>query len=179
MINKILNLIETNQSFANKLFEFYESVDKNKDLFDLLYPKELHKKLNHICWLYFSSFQEFSLIGIDSDNNAFAITDNLDLRIINGFQNLPYEIIRVYTGFHDTVDNYFQAFPETKQLLKEYETWCRYNNIPLDEHHIYHDEDGNLFNEYFEINGSIVDREDISNADLILDVENLFGKNIE
>lgn len=178
-MNKILNLITTNQNIANKLFEFYEMADKNKDLFDLLYPKELHKKLNHIHWLYFSNFQEFSLIGVDSDNNVFAITDNLDLRIIKGFQNLPYEIIRVYTGFHDKTDNYFQAFPETRQLLMEYETWCIVNDIPLDEHKIYHDENGNLFNEYFEIEGSIIDREEINNSNLVLEANNLFGKDIE
>lgn len=178
--NKILTLLKTNKNIADYLFQFSAMPKDNKELFELLYVPEFHDRLKNIDWLYFSTFQEFVLIGVDPNNNVVAIDDSLDLKLVYGIQNIPYEIIRMQSM--DETEDYFNKYKnigvDLSSILKEYEIWCRDNNIPLDEHHIYHDEDGNLFNEYFEIENSIVDREDIKNAVLALIAKNLFGKNI-
>jgi len=55
---------------------------------------------------------------------------------------------------NETVEEYFEKFEDEgyKETLKKYEQWCKKNNIELDKNKIYHDENGKLFDKYFDKN---------------------------
>lgn len=107
-------------------------------------------------WLYRSIFRETPIIGIIN-----SLTDDIVVGITNDagvgdicelFDSFPYEVLRDSLQYEDNQNtaNYFLNYPDFHQALLKYEAWAKENNIQLDKYNIYHNENGELFKEYFE-----------------------------
>lgn len=153
---KLTKLIESNKNIAEKLFYFSSWIDSKKDtsLFITDENKELTEGTE---WIYQSSLQSFMLIGIfEWDGNVFAhaIDDQADYAgCINAFQDIPYEMIRreCYYTKDKSVNSYFEKNSDVENLLKEYEKYCHEHNIIIDKENVYHDENGSMFEKYFDL----------------------------
>lgn len=85
------------------------------------------------------------MLGLYQDN-IIAISEDFELfRFCDYFQDIPYEIYRRHFGIYESDRE------EYVHKLKEYEIWCRKNNIVVDPNNYYHDENGDIFKEYFEL----------------------------
>lgn len=72
---------------------------------------------------------------------------NEDCQIIvycKNIQDIPFESYRQFFYILESEKE------EHLKKLKEYEQWLKDNNIPIDPDRIYHDAQGNIFDEYFE-----------------------------
>ena len=52
----------------------------------------------------------------------------------------------------ELVQSVFDKNKDFETDLLKYEEWCKSNGIKLDMQKVYHDENGNLFTQYFEKN---------------------------
>ncbi len=152
-VDKILDLLKIDNNIADDLF-MYDGFPEDIKLYTG-YEADNHDYTN-IKWLFQTHHQNLTLVGINIlDNTIWTIDDDGDLhQDCNSLQDFPYEIIRIDCGFtkNETVEDYFQKYPNYKETLKKYEQWCKYNNIELDKQKIYHDENGNLFKYCFDKN---------------------------
>lgn len=99
---------------------------------------------NNTQWLYKGDGRLTVMLGLYQDN-IIAISEDFELfRFCDYFQDIPYEIYRRHFGIYESDRE------EYVHKLKEYEQWCRDNNIVVDPNNYYHDEDGEIFKEYFE-----------------------------
>ena len=99
---------------------------------------------NNTQWLYRGDGRLTVMLGLYQDN-IIAISEDFDLfRFCDYFQDIPYEIYRRHFGIYESDRK------EHVHKLKEYEQWCRDNNIVVDPNHYYHDENKDIFKEYFE-----------------------------
>lgn len=85
------------------------------------------------------------MLGLYKDN-IIAISEDFELfRFCDYFQDIPFEIYRgSYELFDDIRDSH-------EDKLKKYETWCKNNGIIVDPNNYYHDENGEIFKGYFEL----------------------------
>ena len=153
-MNNILKYIKENKKISDLLFYVSEIVDKNTDT-SLWIRNKYKKDLKEVKWIYISKLQDFNLIGVENINNksyVVAIDTQGEQVWVNHFQDIPYEIIRlqIKNNEKESVEEYFQKYPESKKILNEYEAWCKENLIELDPDNIYHDRNGNMFTHYFE-----------------------------
>lgn len=99
---------------------------------------------NNTQWLYRGDGRLTVMLGLYQDN-IIAISEDFELfRFCDYFQDIPYEIYRRHFGIYESDRE------EYVHKLKEYEQWCRDNNILVDPNNYYHDENGEIFKEYFE-----------------------------
>ena len=102
--------------------------------------------VNQTKWLYSGVSFLTIVIGLYKDN-IIGISEDFELlKFCDYFQDIPFEIYR----------RNFDAFDSQRnshlEYLKKYEQWCRDNNIVVDPNNYYHDENGEIFKEYFELN---------------------------
>lgn len=153
---KVVELIKNNKSIAKKLFYFSSWINSKKDT-SLFITDENQELVEGTEWIYQSSLQSFMLVGVFEWEGKFlthAIDDQTDYAgCINAFQDIPYEIIRreCYYTKDKSVKSYFEKNPDVEKLLNEYEQYCNDQNIKIDKEKVYHDENGDLFNKYFEL----------------------------
>ena len=154
--DKIVQLIRNNELIAKKLFYFSSWIDSEKDT-SLFITDENKELVEETEWIYQSSLQSFMLIGIfewEKKVLTHAIDDQTNYAgCINAFQDIPYEIIRreCYYTKDKSVKSYFQKNPDVEKLLKEYKKYCCEKNVQIDKEKIYHDKNGKIFSEYFEL----------------------------
>jgi len=150
-VKLILELMKQDKEIRDHLFEWSSMNDKND--FSVYFNEE--NDYSHIDWIYESSQQEAALIGIGENDEVYAIeSEGMFFSLCNGFQNVPYEFIRIgcqYTD-HELVSEYFVKYIgiNLEPILKRYESWCKANGIELDKDKVYHDSNGKLFEKYFE-----------------------------
>lgn len=96
-------------------------------------------------WLYKGSLYLTVILGIYKDK-IIAINEDFFLVVFcDHIQDIPFEIYRRgFSFFEPNRDEHLKK-------LKQYEEWCRNNGIAVDPDNHYHDEDGNIFSEYFEL----------------------------
>lgn len=100
---------------------------------------------NDTQWLYRGDGDLTVMLGLYKDN-IIAISEDFEIfRFCDYFQDIPFEIYRrSYELFDGIRDSH-------KDKLKKYEIWCKNNGIFVDPNHYYHDENGEIFKEYFEL----------------------------
>lgn len=133
-----------------QLFKYDKNVEYTE--LDIYLSKEDQLKYKQINWLYISNEDSACLIGLN-DNHVCAIDSEGILRFIcQDIQNIPYEFLRKNSEYTDneTLNELFQLEKGLKEELFNYENYCNYNNIILDEQKIYHNENGELFTHYFD-----------------------------
>lgn len=101
--------------------------------------------VNQTKWLYSGVSFLTIVIGLYKDN-IIGISEDFELlKFCDYFQDIPFEIYRRnYEAFDSRRQNHLEC-------LKQYEQWCRDNNIVVDPNNYYHDENGEIFKEYFEL----------------------------
>ena len=101
--------------------------------------------VNQTKWLYSGVSFLTIVIGLYKDN-IIGISEDFELlKFCDYFQDIPFEIYRRnYEVFDSRRQNHLEC-------LKQYEQWCRDNNIVVDPNNYYHDENGEIFKEYFEL----------------------------
>lgn len=143
-------------------FEFFKTVKNNyllAELFDYdpnsledirLYVEQFEDMpgediANNAQWLYKGDGTLTVMLGLYKDN-IIAISEDFELfKFCDYFQDIPFEIYRRHYGI-------FRSFRyEYITKLKQYEQWCRDHGIAVDPDNHYHDEHGNIFSEYFEL----------------------------
>ena len=96
-------------------------------------------------WLYKGSLYLTVILGIYKDK-IIAINEDFFLVVFcNHIQDIPFEIYRRGFSFFE------KNRDEHLKKLNQYEQWCRDNGIAVDPDNHYHDEHGNIFSEYFEL----------------------------
>lgn len=100
---------------------------------------------NNTQWLYKGDGRLTVMLGLYQDN-IISIGEDFDLlKFCDYFQDIPYEIYRRHFCIYESDRE------EYVQKLKEYERWCQDNDIIVDPNHYYHKENGEIFDEYFEL----------------------------
>lgn len=116
--------------------------------------KETEKEYAGITWLYECDEQSAAFIGMD-DNEVVAIdSEGFLVSVCEGIENIPYELLRLHSLYakDELVKSVFDKNKAFEADLLNYEEWCKNNVIALDVQKIYHDENGNLFTNYFDKN---------------------------
>ena len=133
-------------------FQYRREFEK-KDIKRFLNP-DILKETQGILWLYFSNEQNYSLIGVEKENVYALDSEGFLVDICIGIENIPYELLRVLSesGDDGSVKDILQYNQEFELDLLKYEKWCKENNIILDKNRIYHNENGKLFDKYFNKN---------------------------
>ena len=133
-------------------FQYRREFEK-KDI-KIFLNQDILKDTQDIFWLYFSNEQNYSLIGVEKENIYALDSEGFLVDICIGIENIPYELLRVLSesGDDGSVKDILQYNQEFELDLLKYEKWCKENNIILDKNRIYHDENGKLFDKYFNKN---------------------------
>lgn len=119
------------------LNDYLLEIEKSNDNLEI-------KKSRETKWIYSGDLFTPYFIGLLNDR-VMAINQDAECFIYcNHFQDIPFESYRQF---------FYRMESEKKEhleKLKEYKQWLKDNNIPIDPDCIYHDENGELFDEYFE-----------------------------
>ena len=133
-------------------FKFEKEADKSS--LELYLNKETEKEYAGMNWLYECEEQSAAFIGIDN-NEVFAVdSEGFLVSVCEGIENIPYELLRLHSLYakDELVQSVFDKNKDFENDLLKYEEWCKSNGIKLDMQKVYHDENGNLFTQYFEKN---------------------------
>ena len=133
-------------------FKFEKEADKSS--LELYLNKETEKEYAGMNWLYECEEQSAAFIGIDN-NEVFAVdSEGFLVSVCEGIENIPYELLRLHSLYakDELVQSVFDKNKDFETDLLKYEEWCKSNGIKLDMQKVYHDENGNLFTQYFEKN---------------------------
>lgn len=131
-------------------FKFEKEADKES--LKVYLNKETEKEYAGMNWLYECEEQSAAFIGVDN-NEVFAIdSEGYLVSICEGIENIPYELLRLHSLYakDELVQSVFDKNKDFETDLLKYEEWCKNNGIDLDIQKIYHDENGNLFTQYFD-----------------------------
>lgn len=131
-------------------FKFDKESDK-KSLKTYL-NKETEKEYAGITWLYECNAENICLVGIENNVVSAIDSEGALVSVCEGLENIPYELLRAETRYaeDELVQDVFNYDKDFATDLLKYEDWCKNNNVDLDIQKIYHDENGNLFKEYFD-----------------------------
>jgi len=152
---KIIDLLKKDKEIAQVLFKFSTWFDEKRD-FPLYINKNNKELVEGTEWIYVSSSQKFTLIGLIKINDKLlvqAVDEQCDYAgWIHAFKNIPYEFLRRRMFYEDeNTEIVLSDNPDYYNVLKRYEKICEDNSILLDEEKVYHDENGKIFPEYFEL----------------------------
>ena len=146
-----------NQINLDIIKQFKEIFAYNKDFqqsdVEIYLNQEIIDNCNGIQWLYWSEEQTYGVIGIDEDGNVSALQDEGELTdVCEGIENIPYEMLRVlsFSNKNKILNDGSTYVQNLLSKIKEYELWCKENNIELDKQRVYHDKNRKLFDKYFE-----------------------------
>ena len=121
----------------------FEDIDDYKREFDGEIEENI---INNTTWLYRGDGRLTMMLGLYKDNIIAISDDFFLLKFCDYFQDIPFEIYRLkFDFFENERETYINN-------LKKYEQWCRDNNIVVDPNNYYHDENGEIFKRYFELN---------------------------
>lgn len=152
---KIINLLKKDTEISQVLFKFSSWFNEKRDL--PLYINKNNKELvENTEWIYVSSSQKFTLIGIVEIKGKLlvqAIDEQCDYAgWIQAFKNIPYEFLRRRMFYEDdSTEIVLNDNPDYYNILKRYEKFCEDNHIVLDEEKVYHNASGEIFSEYFDL----------------------------
>ncbi len=134
--------IKTN-SLLQLVFDYNpHMIDDLQDYVDEFEDSIEEDIVNETHWLYCGDGYLREVLGLYKDN-IIAISQDFELfKFCDYFQDIPFEIYR------RAFDSYNH---EHLNKLNEYQKWCKYNNIVVDPNNYYHDENGDIFKEYFEL----------------------------
>lgn len=141
-----LNIIK---QFPNA-FKFEKEADKSS--LELYLNNDTKKEYAGMNWLYECEEQSAAFIGVDN-NEVFAIdSEGYLVSVCEGIENIPYELLRLHSLYakDELVQSVFDKNKDFEADLLNYEKWCKTNGIALDVQKVYHDENGNLFTQYFD-----------------------------
>lgn len=120
----------------------FEDVEDYKREFDGEMEEDI---VNNTTWLYRGYGSLTMMLGLYQDNIIAISDDFFLLKFCDYFQDIPFEIYRLK----------FDFFENEREIyinnLKKYEQWCRDNKIIVDPNNYYHDKNGDIFKEYFEL----------------------------
>lgn len=154
---KIWQFVLNNQDILKHLFH-YDLKTQNLDEYMLtskyyqnMTPYEINTVKNND-WLYRTTQASYKLIGVDKENDIIHIITNTgEVGIFcETFDSIPYEILRRDMLEDETTYDYLRDAPQFHQALLKYEAWAKENGIQLDKYNIYHNDNGELFKEFFE-----------------------------
>lgn len=131
-------------------FKFEKEADKES--LKIYLNKDTEKEYAGMNWLYECEEQNAAFIGVDN-NEVFAIdSEGYLISVCEGIENIPYELLRLHSLYatNELVQSVFDKNKDFEADLLNYEEWCKTNGIALDVQKIYHDENGNLFTQYFD-----------------------------
>lgn len=139
---EFLNIIIQNKMLTDVFDYRYSSKDSFEDYlreFDGEVEESIVRNTN---WLYKGNGYLPLILGLYKDNIIAINEDFFLIKFCDYFQDIPFEIYRrAFDSYnHDHLNK-----------LKEYEKWCRYNNIIVDPNNYYHYENGKIFRGYFEL----------------------------
>ena len=139
------NTIKTN-SLLQLVFDYNPLIiDDLQDYIDGFEDSIEEDIVNKTNWLYSGDGYLTVVLGPYKDN-IIAISEDFELfKFCDYFQDIPFEIYRRNFGVFDSRrENHLEC-------LKQYEQWCKDNNIVVDPNNYYHDENGEIFKEHFEL----------------------------
>ena len=137
--------IKTN-SLLQLVFDYNpHMIDDLQDYVDEFEDSIEEDIVNETHWLYCGDGYLREVLGLYKDN-IIAISQDFELfKFCDYFQDIPFEIYR----------RNFDAFDSQRnshlEYLKKYEQWCRDNKIIVDPKNYYHDKNGEIFKEHFEL----------------------------
>ena len=143
--NDFFEIVKENK-LLREVFDYdlssFEDIDDYKREFD----GEIEENIvNNTTWLYRGDGRLTMMLGLYKDNIIAISDDFFLLKFCDYFQDIPFEIYRLkFDFFENERETYINN-------LKQYEQWCRDNNIVVDLNNYYHDENGEIFKEYFEL----------------------------
>jgi len=143
--NDFFEIVKENK-LLREVFDYdlssFEDIDDYKREFD----GEIEENIvNNTTWLYRGDGRLTMMLGLYKDNIIAISDDFFLLKFCDYFQDIPFEIYRLkFDFFENERETYINN-------LKKYEQWCRDNNIVVDLNNYYHDENGEIFKEYFEL----------------------------
>ena len=120
----------------------FEDINDYKREFDGEIEEDI---VNNTTWLYRGNGRLTRMLGLYQDNIIAISDDFFLLKFCDYFQDIPFEIYRLKFDFFD---NERETYINN---LKKYEQWCQDNNIVVDPNNYYHDENGEIFGKYFEL----------------------------
>ena len=144
--NDFFEIVKENK-LLREVFDYdlssFEDIDDYKREFD----GEIEENIvNNTTWLYRGDGRLTMMLGLYKDNIIAISDDFFLLKFCDYFQDIPFEIYRLkFDFFENERETYINN-------LKKYEQWCRDNNIVVDLNNYYHDENGEIFKRYFELN---------------------------
>lgn len=136
-----------NNSLLQRVFNYEPRIIQDLqhyiDEFEGSIEEDIVNKTN---WLYSGVSFLTVVLGLYKDN-IIGISEDFELlKFCDYFQDIPFEIYR----------RNFDAFESNRkyhlECLKKYEQWCRDNDILVDPNNYYHDKNGEIFEEYFDLN---------------------------
>lgn len=155
---KIWQFSLNNKDILKHLFNYdCDSQDINEYMITEKYYAQMEdyeiEMIESTDWLCRFNILNRVILGVDKeDDTARCITNTGEVGdFCETFSSVPYEILRRDMPRNSNTQNYFNRFPEFYQALQKYDTWAKENNIELDQYHIYHNNNGELFKEYFEL----------------------------
>ena len=143
--NDFFEIVKENK-LLREVFDYdlssFEDIDDYKREFDGEIEEDI---VNNTTWLYRGDGRLTMMLGLYKDNIIAISEDFFLLKFCDYFQDIPFEIYRLkFDFFENERETYINN-------LKKYEQWCRDNNIVVDPNNYYHDENGEIFKEYFEL----------------------------
>lgn len=135
-IKKTMQLIKNDERFSN-VFHFYSN--EQSDFNDMLPTKKLRKKFSFVNWIYLTTIEQVTFIGLDENYRVFVMDSEGDTFILcNSFFNIPFEIIKDYIRCKNYKSLLYNKneFKNYLENLKFYASWCENNNIKIDEKYL-------------------------------------------
>lgn len=135
-IEETMKLIKTDERFSN-VFHFYS--DEQSDFNDMLPTKKLKKQFSFVDWVYLTTIDQATFIGVVENEKVFTMDSEGDTFILcNSFFDIPFEIIKDYIrgeNYKILLHNESE-FKNYLENLKFYANWCEDNNIKIDEKYL-------------------------------------------
>lgn len=143
--NDFFEIVKENK-LLREVFDYdlssFEDIDDYKREFDGEIEEDI---VNNTTWLYRGDGRLTMMLGLYKDNIIAISDDFFLLKFCDYFQDIPFEIYRLkFDFFENERETYINN-------LKKYEQWCRDNKIIVDPNNYYHDKNGDIFKEHFEL----------------------------
>lgn len=143
--NDFFEIVKENK-LLREVFDYdlssFEDIDDYKREFDGEIEEDI---VNNTTWLYRGDGRLTMMLGLYKDNIIAISDDFFLLKFCDYFQDIPFEIYRLkFDFFENERETYINN-------LKKYEQWCRDNKIIVDPNNYYHDQNGDIFKEHFEL----------------------------
>lgn len=126
---------------------------KNHDKYieKFIFNKTFDSYSKNVQWCYQALFMDNLIIGVNTQDMVIGLNDKSESIIMcDRLENLPYEVLRLKIKNEINLKSYMDKNLHLATLLKAFEAWAYSEKIFLDFRHVYHSENGQLFETYFE-----------------------------